>query len=321
MKENSKALLYTAIAIASWSTVASAFKIGLRHYGAFELILVSAITATLLFAGVLTFQRKWHLLKGLNRRELGSYAFTGLLNPALYYLILFRSYDLLPAQVAQPINYFWPILLALLLAVIEKRPVPLFKFAGMIISFGGVVLISVGAEGIAGVELSKAGILLAFFSAFLWATFWIVNRRNRAVDGIAGLFLSFLSGSIYLLLAAPFLSSRLASLPGLLSALYVGMFEMAVPFIFFGMALQKSSNPALTNQLCYLSPFISLFLIHAVVGETIYLTTYLGLLLIVSGILLNEYLKPVGRLLAKVVQLTKNNKIPCKERDKGGFKG
>jgi hypothetical protein len=26
-------------------------------------------------------------------------------------------------------------------------------------------------------------------------------------------------------------------------------------------------------------------------------------------------------LLAKVVQLTKNNKIPCKERDKGGFKG
>jgi drug/metabolite transporter (DMT)-like permease len=140
MKENSKALLYTAIAIASWSTVASAFKIGLRHYGAFELILVSAITATLLFAGVLTFQRKWHLLKGLNRRELGSYAFTGLLNPALYYLILFRSYDLLPAQVAQPINYFWPILLALLLAVIEKRPVPLFKFAGMIISFGGVVL-------------------------------------------------------------------------------------------------------------------------------------------------------------------------------------
>ena len=57
------------------------------------------------------------------------------------------------------------------------------------------------------------------------------------------------------------------------------------------------------------------------VGETIYLTTYLGLLLIVSGILLNEYLRPVGRLLAKVVQLTKNNKIPCKERDKGGFKG
>ena len=123
MKENSKALLYTAIAIASWSTVASAFKIGLRHYGAFELILVSAITATLLCRGA-HLQRKWHLLKGLNRRELGSHALTGLLNPALLP-------D--PFPVVRPAagtgctadQLLRPILLALLLAVIEKRPVPL----------------------------------------------------------------------------------------------------------------------------------------------------------------------------------------------------
>lgn len=290
MKENSKALLYTAIAVASWSTVASAFKIGLRHYGSFELILVSAVTAMLVFAGVITFQKKWPLLRRLTLREAGSYAFTGLLNPALYYLILFRSYDLLPAQVAQPINYFWPILLALLLAVIEKTPIAPFKFVGMVLSFGGVALISLGTEGLAGVELSKPGILLAFFSAFLWASFWIVNRRNRKVDGVVGLFLSFLSGSVYLSLAALVVPVYLGSLPGLLSAVYVGLFEMAVPFIFFGLALQKTANPALTNQLCYLSPFASLFLIHAVLGETIYFTTYGGLLLIVSGILLNEYL-------------------------------
>jgi len=290
MKENNKALLFTVIAVASWSTVASAFKIGLRHYGYFELILVSAVTAMLIFAGVITVQKKWPLLRRLTLKETGSYAFTGLLNPAIYYLILFKSYDLLPAQIAQPINYFWPILLALLLAVIEKKPVPLFKFIGMTISFGGVVLISVGTEGIAGVELSKPGVLLAFFSAFLWASFWIVNRRNKNVDGILGLFLSFMFGSVYLSLATLFVPVSLGSLQGFLSAVYVGLFEMAVSFIFFRLALQKTTNPALTNQLCYLSPFISLFLIHAVLGETIYFTTYMGLFLIVFGILLNEYL-------------------------------
>ena len=290
MKENNKALLFTVIAVASWSTVASAFKIGLRYYGYFELILASAVTAMLIFAGVVTFQKKWPLLRRLTLKELGSYAFTGLLNPAIYYLILFKSYDLLPAQIAQPINYFWPILLALLLAVIEKKPIPLFKFIGMTISFGGVVLISVGTEGIAGVELSKPGILLAFFSAFLWASFWIVNRRNKNVDSILGLFLSFMFGSVYLSLATLVVPVSMGSLQGVLSAIYVGLFEMAVPFIFFGLALQKTTNPALTNQLCYLSPFISLFLIHAVLGETIYFTTYMGLFLIVFGILLNEYL-------------------------------
>lgn len=290
MKENSKALLFTTIAVASWSTVASAFKIGLRHYSYFELILVSAITAVLIFAVVITFQKKWYLLKKLTKKEVGSYAFTGLLNPAFYYLILFKSYDLLPAQIAQPINYFWPILLAILLAVIEKERIPTFKFIGMVISFGGVILISVGPESIARVQLSKLGIFLAFFSAFLWATFWIVNRRNKNVDGILGLFLSFLFGSVYLSVGSLFVPVSLSSLQGLLSSVYVGMFEMAVPFIFFGLALQKTTNPALTNQLCYLSPFISLFIIHAVLGESIFFTTYVGLFLIVFGILLNEYL-------------------------------
>ncbi|MGI6047577.1 MAG: DMT family transporter [Petrimonas sp.] len=290
MKENSRALLFTAIAVASWSTVASAFKIGLRHYSNFELILVSAITAMLILAVVITFQKKWRLLKKLTKEEFRSYAFIGLLNPAFYYLILFKSYDLLPAQIAQPINFFWPILLTILLAVIEKERIPAFKFIGMVISFGGVVLISVGPESIAGVQLSKVGILLAFFSAFLWATFWIVNRRNKNVDGVLGLFLSFTFGSLYLLLGSLFVPVNLDSLPGLLSSIYAGMFEMAVPFIFFRLALQKTTNPALANQLCLLSPFISLFIIHLVLGETIYFTTYIGLFLIIFGILLNEFL-------------------------------
>ena len=298
MKNNNKALLFAAIAIASWSTVASAFKIALRHYGYFELILVSAITALLIFSLVITFQQKWHLLKKLTLKELASYAFTGLLNPAFYYLILFKSYDLLPAQIAQPINYFWPILLVILLAVFERQRIAAFKFIGMFISFAGVVLISIGTESIAGVELSKTGILLAFFSAFLWAAFWIVNRKNRQVDGILGLFLSFLFGSIYLSVGTVFIPVNLNSFQGALSSMYVGMFEMAVPFIFFGLALKKTNNSALINQLCYLSPFISLFIIHAVLGETIYFTTYLGLFLIVLGILLNEFLSK-RRKLAK----------------------
>ena len=35
----------------------------------------------------------------------------GLLNPVAYYLILFKAYTILPAQVAQPLNMIWPIVL------------------------------------------------------------------------------------------------------------------------------------------------------------------------------------------------------------------
>lgn len=289
MKDTSKSLIYIAIAVASWSTVASAFKIGLRHYSYYELLLVSAVTASMIFALVITIQKKWYLLKSITRKEWILFAITGMLSPAGYYLILFQAYDLLPAQIAQSINYSWAIVLTLLLALVTRQRIPLLKYLGMAISLGGVALISLGSDTIVGVKLSILGLLLAFLSAFVWASFWILNKKSEHIDNILALFISFFFGSLFLLVGLLFIDVQLYSSKGLLSAIYVGLFEMVIPFIFFGLALKKTDNPALINQLCYLSPFISLFIIRSVLGEQIYFTTFIGLVLIVGGILFNEY--------------------------------
>ena len=289
MKKSSKSFLHVGIAVASWSTVASAFKIGLRHYSYYELLLVSAITALLVFALVISFQKKWKLLRRIKRKEWYLFAITGLLSPAGYYLILFKAYDLLPAQIAQSINYSWAIVLTLLLALFMRQRIPALKYLGMAISLGGVALISLGSESFSGVQLSITGLFLAFISAFVWASFWILNKKSEHIDNVVALFASFLFGAIYLLIGTLFVDVELQSFKGLLSSIYVGLFEMAIPFIFFGLALKKTDNPALINQLCYLSPFISLFIIRMVLKEPIYLTTFVGLVLIVGGILFNEY--------------------------------
>lgn len=274
----------------SWSTVASAFKIALRNFSYYELLLVATATALMTFTVVLTIQGKWHLLKILSEKQWVTYALTGFLNPFLYYLILFKSYELLPAQIAQPINYFWPILLTILLAVFMKQHIPGVKYAGMIISFSGVVLISLGPMSLTGENISVKGVMLAFFSAFIWAGFWILNKKNQKTDNIVNLFASFLFGLIYLLAGILFLKINLNSTVGIQAGIYSGLFEMAIPFIFFGLALRKTKNSALINQLCYLSPFISLFFIHLILGEKIYITTIAGLFLIIAGIIFNEYL-------------------------------
>lgn len=289
MKDSSKSLIHVAIAVASWSTVASAFKIALRHYSYYELLLVAAITATLLFALVITIQKKWYLIKSITPKEWSFFAITGLLSPAGYYLILFKAYELLPAQIAQSINYSWAIVLTLLLALLMRQRIPALKYIGMAISLGGVALISLGSESIAGVQLSITGLLLALLSAFVWASFWILNKKSEHIDNVLALFVSFLFGTLFLLVGLLFIDVELFSTKGVLSAIYVGLFEMAIPFIFFGLAIKKTNNPALINQLCYLSPFISLFIIRSVLGEQIYLTTFIGLVLIVGGILFNEY--------------------------------
>ena len=110
---------------------------------------------------------------------MGRYALIGLLNPVIYYLVLFKAYDLLPAQIAQPINYFWPIVLLVLLAVVTRRAIPLIKYFGMAVSLAGVAVISSGSGSVLGTSVPVAGLLLALLSAFLWAFFWIVNQANK----------------------------------------------------------------------------------------------------------------------------------------------
>ncbi|MEL7586201.1 MAG: DMT family transporter, partial [Prolixibacteraceae bacterium] len=256
----------------------------------FEMLLVASLSALFIFGAVLTVQRKWRQVRHFSLKEWRWFALVGLLNPAIYYLILFRSYELLPAQVAQPINYSWPVLLLIVLAVFASRPIPPLKYLGMAMSLLGVVFISFGPGGLKGISFSVPGLLLAFLSAFLWAGYWTLKTMNTKTDHVLALFMIFLFGSAYLLLGTLFTEVDLQSSEGLLAGICVGAFEMAIPFIFFGAAIRDTNNPALINQMCYLAPFLSLFLIHRFLGEQIYISTYLGLFLIVFGIMFNEYL-------------------------------
>lgn len=296
MKEDTKAIIYACIAVLSWSTVATSFKIALMHLTHYEMLLIASCTTLIIFTLLMTFQRKWKLVAELTPRQWGLFAFLGLLNPVAYYLVLFKAYALLPAQVAQPINYAWPIVLLVLLALFAHQPIPPKKYIGMFLSLGGVALISIGSGNISDTGISTTGLLLAALSAILWASYWIVNNKLKdKVDGSVTLFMSFLFGTCYLLAGMCGTEVNISTLPGILSGMYVGCFEMGLPFLFFGLAIRKTSNPALINQLCYLSPFLSLFLIAIVLNEQIVATTYAGLALIVSGIIFNQYFAKPGK--------------------------
>ena len=292
MTQDNKAIVYAAIAVLSWSTVASAFKIALRYLSSFELLLVASCTAFLIFLFTLLARKKWKEVKNLSASQWRWFALLGLLNPVTYYLVLFRAYDLLPAQVAQPVNYSWPILLLILLSLFAGQSIPKIKYVGMLLSLGGVVLISAGTGLSDKLEFSVTGFLLAFLSAFLWAGYWMVSNKRKEVDAIIALTVTFFFGSAYLLIASLWMEPVVLPIQALLSGMYVGAFEIGIPFVCFGMAIQLTSNATLVNQMCYLSPFLSLFLIHLVLGEQIVWTTYADLLLIVLGIIFNQYLAP-----------------------------
>lgn len=286
-----RAIFAAAVAVLSWSTVAAAFKTALLYFSTYEMVTVAAITATLVFALSITLRHRWGELRAIPRRSFMSLCLVGLFNPAAYYLILFAAYDMLPAQVAQPINYCWPIFLTILMAVIMHRPVRPRLFIGMLTSFLGVALISLGGGGLPEGSLSVVGLLTALASALLWAVYWIFNERiGNGVDESVRLFISFGFASAVMLAAWPLTGAMFGSTEGMLSSIYIGMFEMGIPFLFFAIALSQATNVAIVNQMCYVAPFLSLFFISIIVGETIVPLTYVGLTLIIAGVVYNKYL-------------------------------
>ena len=81
---------------------------------------------------------------------------------------------------------------------------------------------------------------------------------------------------------------RIPKLPGIIGAIYVGLFEMSITYIVWLVALKCSENTAKVSSLIFLSPFISLILIHLLVGETIRDSTIGGLILIVFAIFIQK---------------------------------
>jgi drug/metabolite transporter (DMT)-like permease len=267
-----------------WSTVASAFKLSLRYLEPPQLLLYSSLVSALVLAAILAGQGRLAEVARCTRAQLRTSLLLGILNPFLYYLVLFQAYALLPAQEAQPLNYTWALTLAVLSVPLLGQRLGWGDLVGALLGYAGVVVISTHGDPLAFRFSDPLGVALALGSTVLWALYWIGNTRDRR-DPVAGLLLNFLCGIPFIAVyCAAFSSFRVADVRGLLGAAYVGTFEMGVTFVTWLWALKLSENTAKVGNLIFLSPFISLVFIHFLVGETILPSTFLGLVLIVAGL-------------------------------------
>ena len=285
MNQQRQAIFYGLGAVLLWSTVATAFKLSLRYFSPIELLLYSGSFSTLLLGSILLYQKKIHLAFQCSRREYLLSILLGLLSPFLYYLILFKAYDLLPAQQAQPLNYTWAITLSLLAVPLLKQKIGWQQWLALLVSYCGVIVISTEGKPFSLQFTDPFGVALALISTIVWALYWIFNPRDSR-DPVVGLFVNFLCSFPfvigYYLLTTEF---RIPPLSGLLGAAYIGIIEMGICFILWLLAMKLTDNTARISNLIFLSPFLSLLFIHFLVGEEILTATFTGLILIVAGLL------------------------------------
>ncbi len=338
MKDQNKAYLFTISAVFFWSTVASAFKLALREVDYLVLLFFSSLTSmgflfiVLVFSGKLSGLKRsvfraqkslWNPGTGSGSADIEQEragqpllisALGGLLNPFLYYIVLFKAYSLLPAQEAQPLNYTWPVVIAVMAVPILGEKMRAATIAALLVSFSGVIIISTRGH-ISGMHMANPlGAVLALGSSLIWSSFWLMNVKDGR-DPVEKLFLNFFFGFIFIAVllsvlrllhingaydngAVAISSGRWALFypgwKGLAACVYVGLFEMGFTFILWLQALNLTKATAGVSSLVFLSPFISLIFIKLIVGEDILPSSVIGLVLIIAGVLIQARMTAAG---------------------------
>jgi len=284
VQDQRRAVIMGLGAVAAWSTVATAFKLALREVDTWQLlagaVVFSLLSLTLLLAAGRRLSALAAVPPGQRWRAMG----LGVLNPTVYYLILFAAYDRLPAQVAQPLNYTWALTLSwLAIPLLGQKPRARDLGAG-VVAYAGVVVIATGGHLGGFGAADPLGVALALVSTVVWALYWIANTRSR-LDPVVGLWWNFAGALPLVLVLALGRSSLDLGGKGLALTAYVGAVEMGFTFALWLGALRRAAVTARVANLIFLSPFLSLVLIHFVLGEHVRAATVGGLVLIVGALL------------------------------------
>jgi drug/metabolite transporter (DMT)-like permease len=284
-----KAYLFAGIAIFFWSTVATAFKLALEHLEPIQLVFYSTLFSVIVLFFITLIQGKLNLIKDFSRSDLLRCAFLGLLNPCLYYIILFKGYDILPAQEAMVINFSWPVMIVILSIPILKQTIDIKSFLSIVVCYVGVVVIASKGDVFSMQFESPLGVGYILFTTVIWSLFWLFNTKNSN-DSLVSLFLIFLFSLPYILVIVYFSNSFIIpSTKGFIGSAYIGLFEMGISVVLWQLALKTSTTVSRVASLVFITPFLSLLILHFVLKETILASTIFGVILICLGLILQKY--------------------------------
>jgi len=288
MTNQNKSYIFTFFAILFWSTVASAFKISLQYLSTVQLLLFSTLTSFSILLIIAISTKRIYLVKTFNSKDFLFSSILGFINPFFYYLILFKAYELLPAQIAQPLNCTWGIILVLLSVPILHHKIGWQNIAAIFLSFCGIVIITIGGKSFGNLDIDNYGVVLALITSIIWSFYWIYNTKDQK-DELIRLLVNFFFGSIYILLFT-LIKGEFSGIHfnGIFGAIYVGIFEMGLTFWFWLKAMKLSENTAKISIYIYFFPFLSMIFIQFILKESIQLSSFIGLILIMTGVVWNK---------------------------------
>lgn len=282
--KSAQAYLNLSLCILLWASIPVATKKMLVELDNLQILLYSTILSTLVLGVLLIAQGKVKELRKYGKMEYGVMHALGFLGNYLYYVLLYGALSMTTASEGFILAYTWPILVLVLAFVILKEQVTLRKIIGVCISFIGIIVITTKGNLIQLNLTSAVGDAMALSAAFVFALFSIMGKKYN-FDKTISVFIYFFAALVFIVPTVLIFSDFVVPSSNIMPwILYNGIFVNGISYIFWFKALENGKTHIISNML-YLTPFVSLIYIFLFLKEEILMSSIVGLMFIVLGIL------------------------------------
>ena len=273
-----KGYIFAAIAAASYGTN-PIFAIPLYREGisvTSVLFMRYAMAVAIMFFATMIKSPKSLIIKP---KHIGVLAFMGILM-VLSSIGLFASYKYLSAGIASTLLFFYPVMVAIIMAIFYKERLTKKSWACLITAFLGVVILSKNDDG---GFISLLGLTLVMLSSLSYAIYLVYINRGpmKKINTSTITFYVILGGFLvmipYCLLDGGLMLPK--TTPAWINAIGLGFFPTVISLIFTSraIALIGSTETAIFGAL---EPLPAVILGILILGETLTITPAIGMILI-----------------------------------------
>jgi drug/metabolite transporter (DMT)-like permease len=273
-----KGYLFAAIAAASYGTN-PIFAIPLYREGisvTSVLFMRYAMAVAIMFFATMIKSPKAFVIKP---KYVGLLAFMGILM-VLSSIALFESYKYLSAGIASTLLFFYPVMVAVIMAIFYKERLTKKSWACLVTAFLGVVILSKNDDG---GFISLLGLTLVMLSSLSYAIYLVYINRGpmKKINTSTITFYVILGGFLvmipYCLLDGGLMLPK--TTPAWINAIGLGFFPTVISLIFTSraIALIGSTETAIFGAL---EPLTAVILGILILGETLTITPAIGMILI-----------------------------------------
>lgn len=279
--------VYALLAALLWGSTAAVVKLIGSGINNIQILFFTSAIASISLALIVTFQKKWHTIAGYRAKDYVRFAYMAFIGVFLYYMLLYAALQLVPGQEAFVVNYTWPIWVIVFAVLILKEKLTPIKVLAIGLSFIGVYVVITRGH-ITSFDFSAIwGNILALIAACAYGLFSVLSKRNDDEKVTSTLFFylfAFVYTSVYLGVFSSLPSPTPSEWLGLL---WLGIATSGIAFVLWQLALKHGETSKVSN-IVFITPFLSLVYLAVLAKEKILLSSVIGALLIVGGLVIQS---------------------------------